>query len=62
MFNWGIREGRLEKSPFKLGTETVIKLQMETPRVFRFANQDDEDRVLALAASSSRPWPVGERK
>lgn len=49
MFNWGIVEKRLVASPFKLGTETVIKLEKETPREFRFASDEDEDRVLAVA-------------
>ncbi len=46
MFNWGIRRGYVERTPFKIGTESAISLEQETPRVWRFANEDDEGRVL----------------
>ena len=49
MFNWGIRKGYLERTPFKIGTEPTIRLEREIPRNRRFENDDDEQRVLAAA-------------
>ena len=46
MFNWGIRERLLEKTPFKIGTEAAIRLERETPRNRRFASDEDEHRLL----------------
>jgi integrase len=46
MFNWGIRKGYLERTPFKIGTEPAISLDKETPRAWRFAGEDDEQRLL----------------
>ena len=49
MFNWGIRKGYLERTPFKIGTEPVIRLQREIPRNRRFEGDDDEPKLLAAA-------------
>ena len=49
MLNWGIRKGYLEKNPFKIGTEAAISLAKETPRDWRFAAEEDEQRLLAAA-------------
>jgi integrase len=46
MFNWGIRKGYLERTAFKTGTEPAISLDKETPRAWRFAGEDDEQRLL----------------
>jgi integrase len=46
MFNWGIRRGYLERTPFKIGTEPAISLERETPRAWRFAEEEDEKRLL----------------
>ena len=57
MFNWGIVERRIERSPFKIGTQTIIKLEKETPREFRFARSiEDEERILALADARMRAF------
>ena len=49
MFNWGIRKGYLQKTPFKIGTETAIRLEKETPRDKRFDSDEDEEKLLAEA-------------
>jgi integrase len=46
MFNWGIRRGYLERTPFKIGTEPAITLDREIPRDRRFQNDDDEQKLL----------------
>jgi hypothetical protein len=47
MFNWGIRRGYAERSPFKIGTEPAVALDCEIPRDRRFRDDDDEQRLLA---------------
>ena len=49
MFNWGIRKGYLERTPFKIGTEPAIRLEREIPRHRRFEGDDDEQKLLAAA-------------
>ncbi len=49
MFNWGIRKGYLERTPFKIGTEPAIRLEREIPRHRRFESDDDEQKLLAAA-------------
>jgi integrase len=46
MLNWGIRKGYLERTPFKIGTEPAISLEKEIPRAWRFAQEDDEQKLL----------------
>jgi integrase len=49
MFNWGIRKGFLERTPFKIGTEPAITLEKEIPRSRRFEHEDDEQKLLDSA-------------
>lgn len=49
MFNWGIRTGYLERTPFKIGTEPAIALEKEIPRDRRFENDGDEQKLLDAA-------------
>jgi integrase len=49
MFNWGIRKGYIERTPFKIGTEPAITLEKEIPRDVRFASDEDEQRLLDVA-------------
>jgi len=49
MFNWGIRKGYLERTPFKIGTESAITLEKEIPRARRFEHEDDEQTLLDAA-------------
>ena len=49
MFNWGIRKGYLQKTPFKIGTEPAITLEREIPRARRFESDEDETRLLEAA-------------
>jgi len=54
MFNWAVRKGVLNTTPFKIGTEPAISLEREIPRNRRFERDDDEERVLAAANSHLR--------
>ena len=49
MFNWGIRKGYLQRTPFKVGTEPAIFLEREIPRSRRLDSDDDEQRLLEAA-------------
>ena len=49
MFNWGIRKGYLQRTPFKVGTEPAIFLQKEIPRSRRLESDEDEKRLLEAA-------------
>jgi integrase len=46
MLNWGIRKGYIERTPFKIGTETAITLDKEMPRGWRFDCEEDEKALL----------------
>jgi integrase len=54
MFNWGIRKGYVERTPFKIGTEPAIRLDRETPRNRRFESEDDEQKLLDAATPHLR--------
>lgn len=49
MFAWGVRERLIPATPFKVGTESVISLDPETPRERRFGSDADETRLLRAA-------------
>ena len=49
MFNWAIRHGYLERTPFKIGTEPAITLEKEIPGARRFDSDEDEQKVLNAA-------------
>ena len=49
MFNWGIRKGYVERTPFKIGTESAITLEKEIPRAWRFEREEDEQKLLDAA-------------
>ena len=46
-FNWAIRAGYLEKTPFKRGTEAAVKLSRELPRSRRLEG-DEGTQLLAV--------------
>lgn len=46
-FNWGIRKKLVEETPFKIGTETVVKLSKERARTRRV---DGDEQTALLAA------------
>lgn len=48
IFNWAIRRGLVERTPFKIGTEPAIQLEREIPRHKRVT--DEEERRLLDAA------------
>jgi integrase len=54
MFNWGIRKGYVERTPFKMGTEPAIQLDRETPRNRRFESDDIEKKLIDAAGPHLR--------
>ena len=46
MWNWSVRVGYVEQSPFKRGTEPAVKLSKEHPRSRRL-DGDEEQRLLS---------------
>jgi integrase len=59
MFNWGIRFGYLEQTPFKRGPVTTISLEREIPRNKRFHSEEDEERLLRAATPQLHALIVG---
>ena len=53
LFNWAVKVGYLAQTPFKRGTETVVKLSREGSRSRRL-HADEEARLLAVCAPSLR--------
>ena len=49
MFNWAIRKGYLDHTPFKVGPVNAISLEREIPRDWRFGSEDDEEKLLDAA-------------
>src|SRR5713226_1859338 len=49
MFNWAVRKGYIERTPFKIGSEPAISLERELPRNRRFQDVGDEQRLLDAA-------------
>ncbi len=48
LYNWGIRVGYVGSTPFKRGTEPVVRLSRETPRSRRL-NADTNEEAALLA-------------
>ena len=53
LFNWAIRVGYVTETPFKRGTEPVVKLSRERSRSRRL-HADEEARLLAVCAPALR--------
>jgi integrase len=53
VFNWAIRMGYVERTPFKRGTETVVKLKPELKRRRRL-EPGEQERLLAACAPHVR--------
>ena len=51
LYNWAVRVGYVEATPFKRGTEPVIKLARETPRSRRLNADDDEEAHIMAACN-----------
>jgi integrase len=49
MFNWAVRKGYVERTPFKIGSEPAITLERELPRNKRFQDVGVEQRLLDAA-------------
>ena len=56
MFNWAIRKGHLERTPFKIGTEPAIKLEREIPRRKRLHTADEEKQLLDKSSPELRAF------
>jgi integrase len=54
MFNWAIRMELIDRTPFKRGTEPVVKLRPEPPRARRL-DADEGERLLSACGSALRP-------
>jgi integrase len=54
MFTWGIRERVLTSTPFKVGSENVIRLDPESPREERLTSEEAERKLFAAANSHLR--------
>ncbi len=55
LFNWAVRVGYVERSPFKRGTEPVVKLSAEHGRVRRLdVDTGEEGRLLQACGSHLR--------
>ena len=54
MFAWGIRERLLSATPFKVGSENVIRLDPESPREERLTSEEAERKLFAAANSHLR--------
>jgi integrase len=57
-WNWAIRVGYVEKTPFKRGSEAVIKLSREPSRSRRL-EKDEADRLLAACGAHLRSITEG---
>ena len=54
MFAWGIRERLLTATPFKIGGESVIRLDPESPREERLTSEEAERKLFEAAAPHLR--------
>jgi integrase len=52
-FNWAVRKGVMPATPFKRGTESVVRLTTETPRSRRL-EAGEADRLLAACGAHLR--------
>ncbi len=52
-YNWGIRKGYVERTPFKVGTVSAISFFRETPRQRRLES-GEEERLLAACSPHLR--------
>jgi len=57
VFNWAVRVGYVDASPFKRGTETIVKLTREAKRTRRL-HEGEDDRLLPTCGPHL--WAVTE--
>lgn len=58
MFNWAIGREYIERSPFRRGTQTLVRQEAEDNRRHRRINHEEERRLLAFAPEHLRPMIV----
>ena len=58
MFNWAIGRQYIERSPFRRGTQTLIRQEHEDNRRHRRVDRGEEQRLLDLAPEYLRPMIV----
>ena len=61
MLAWGIRERLLTSTPFKVGGESVIRLDPESPREERLTSEEAERRLFEAATPHLRGSPPNPR-
>lgn len=55
LFNWAVRTGYVERTPFKRATETAVRLSPEHPRARRLdADHDEQGQLLAVCGPHLR--------
>jgi integrase len=54
MLNWAVLRGDLEQTPFRRGSQAVIKLERENNRRSRRLSPAEEDRLLKVASNTVR--------
>ena len=54
MLNWAVLRGDLEQTPFRRGSQAVIKLERENNRRSRRLSLDEEARLLSVASNTVR--------
>ena len=55
LYNWAVRVGYVDHTPFKRGTEPIVRLSRETPRSRRLnADVDEEAKLLAACGPPLR--------
>ena len=55
MFNWAVGRGFIERTPFRRGTQALIRHEREDNRRHRRLSADEEGRLLKEAPSHLRP-------
>ncbi len=58
MFNWAIGREYLERSPFRRGTQALIRQEAEDNRRHRRVSREEEQRLLQVAPEHLRPMIV----
>jgi len=59
MLNWAVLRGDLEQTPFRRGSQAVIKLDRENNRRRRRLSADEEERLLQAGNNTVRALVVG---
>jgi integrase len=58
MFNWAVGREYLDRTPFRRGTQTLVRQELEDNRRHRRVSKDEEQRLLEHAPDYLRPLLV----